>query len=298
MEWKAVKNLLLVLLILLNGVLGFFNYRQYQQNVLTSSQERAIYEVLSQNHIILYTDLLTKFPPMRKVSLKAPNYSRDDIKQQFFAGEETTITVEFDKTIIKSPQKTLTMEGNQGNIVFTEGTRQSQKITLEQAKKEAGLFVDTLKKSNEKFEIGSVREIEDGYEITFFQKYKGLWIFANYYKVTVGQNGISSVKLTYFEVEGFTGEKKDICFSDEALLTFLIEVEKEREQTGIYETITVQKMELGYDFKQMEELTADSVAKLVPCYYIYVLGKEEPYRINAYTNEMIQPAKGQNDGVL
>jgi len=67
MEWKAVKNLLLVLLLMINAVLGFFNYEQYQQNMLSSSQEKAIYEVLSQNRIILYTDLLTKFPPMRKL---------------------------------------------------------------------------------------------------------------------------------------------------------------------------------------------------------------------------------------
>ena len=298
LEWKAVKNLLLVLLILLNAVLGFFNYQQYQQNILTSSQEKAIYEVLSQNHIILYTDLLTKFSPMRKIALRAPSYSRDDIKQQFFAGEDTTVTVEFDKTIIKSQDKILTMQENKGTIVFTNGTRQSKKTTLEEAKKEAVTFVNALQKSTEKFEIGNIRQTEDGYEFIFFQKYKGMWIFSNYYKVHTGQSGISSVELTYFEVEGFTGEKKDICFSDEALLTFLMEIEKEREQTGNYETITVQKMELGYDFQEMEELTADNVAKLVPCYYIYVLGKQQPYRINAYTNEMIKPIKVQNDDVL
>ena len=57
MEWKSVKNLLLVMLLLMNMILGFFNYQQYQENVLTSSQEKAIYQVLSQNRIILYTDI-------------------------------------------------------------------------------------------------------------------------------------------------------------------------------------------------------------------------------------------------
>jgi len=107
----------------------------------------------------------------------------------------------------------------------------------------------------------------------------------------IGENGISHVDLNYFITEGFTGDKKDICFSDEALLTFLREIEKEREETDIYETVTVQKMELGYDFQEMEYLKVDNVAKLVPCYRIYVLGKQKPYIINAYTNEMIREIK-------
>ncbi len=50
-------------------------------------------------------------------------------------------------------------------------------------------------------------------------------------------------------------------------------------------------MELGYDFQEMEYLKVDNVAKLVPCYRIYVLGKQKPYIINAYTNEMIREIK-------
>ena len=292
MEWKTVKNFLLVLLFVMNVVLGYFNYQQYQQNVLTSSQEKAIYEVLSQNRIILYTDLLTKFPPMRKLSLSAPMYSRDDMKQQFFAQEEVTITVEFNKTIITSETKVLTMEGNKGELVFKNGTRESKKTTLNEARKEAREFVEVLEKKNgNHFEVGNVQEIEGGYKVTFFQKYKGTYVFANCFEVYVGEKGISRVKLNYFNTEGFTGDKKDICFSDEALLTFLIEIEKERQETNTYETVTIQKMELGYDFQEMEDLKIENVAKLVPCYRIYVLGKQQPYVINAYTNEMIREIK-------
>ena len=75
------------------------------------------------------------------------------------------------------------------------------------------------------------------------------------------------------------------------MLTFLIEIEKERQETNTYETVTIQKMELGYDFQEMEDLKIENVAKLVPCYRIYVLGKQQPYVINAYTNEMIREIK-------
>ena len=290
MEWKSVKNLLLVMLLLMNMILGFFNYQQYQENVLTSSQEKAIYQVLSQNRIILYTDILTKFPPMRKLSLSAPIYSRDEMKHQFFAQEEASITVEFNKTIITSETKTLTMEGNKGQLSFLNGTRENKKVTLAEARKEAEEFIHSLK-NMENFEVGNVQETRNGYKVTFFQIYKGEYVFANCFEVYVGEKGISHVTLNYYNTEGFTGDKKDICFSDEALLTFLVEIEKEREETGIYETVTIQKMELGYDFQEMEDLKVDNVAKLVPCYRIYVLGKEKPYTINAYTNEIIREAK-------
>lgn len=52
------------------------------------------------------------------------------------------------------------------------------------------------------------------------------------------------------------------------------------------------KMELGYDFQDSEEEIADTMIKLVPCYRIYIMGKEKPYIINAYTNEMV-PTQGE-----
>ena len=65
------------------------------------------------------------------------------MKQQFFAQEEVTITVEFNKTIITGENKILTMEGNKGQLVFINGTRESTKITLDEARKEAKEFLLT-----------------------------------------------------------------------------------------------------------------------------------------------------------
>ena len=108
----------------------------------------------------------------------------------------------------------------------------------------------------------------------------------------VGEKGISRVKLNYFNTEGFTGDKKDICFSDEALLTFLIEIEKERQETNTYETVTIQKMELGYDFQEMEDLKNRKCSK---SWYLVIefmyWENNKPYVINAYTNEMIREIK-------
>ena len=49
----------IILLVLLNLALGVLNFRQRQENTMTAAQERAIFEVLSQNSITLYTELPT-----------------------------------------------------------------------------------------------------------------------------------------------------------------------------------------------------------------------------------------------
>ncbi len=105
---------------------------------------------------------------MKKLSLSAPIYSRDEMKHQFFAQEEASITVEFNKTIITSETKTLTMEGNKGQLSFLNGTRENKKVTLAEARKEAEEFIHSLK-NMENFEVGNVQETRNGYKVTFFK---------------------------------------------------------------------------------------------------------------------------------
>ena len=57
MEWGNAKKFVIILLVILNVALAGLNYRQRQENTMTSAQERAIFEVLSQNGITMYTEL-------------------------------------------------------------------------------------------------------------------------------------------------------------------------------------------------------------------------------------------------
>ena len=59
MEWGNAKKFVIILLVLLNLALGVLNFRQRQENTMTAAQERAIFEVLSQNSITLYKELPT-----------------------------------------------------------------------------------------------------------------------------------------------------------------------------------------------------------------------------------------------
>ena len=281
MEWNKAKYFVILLLILLNGVLAGLNYQKNQENILTSSQEKAIFEVLANNGVSLYTELITKFPPMRKVAMQIPSYSREELKNIYFSGEDTTVSVEFNRIIIKSADKTLTMEGNQGLLEFPEGTSSLPALSLAQAQKLASTFIDKLPIAENPFVIGNTIQTANGYIVEYFEEYKGQTIFASYYRIWITEKGIEKIQFTYFEPDGFTGEKKEICFSDEALLTFLLEIKKMNLQTPV----TITAMELGYDFQDIDIM--ETTDKLVPVYRIYVLGQEKPFVINAYTNEMI-----------
>ena len=46
-------------------------------------------------------------------------------------------------------------------------------------------------------------------------------------------------------------------------------------------------MEIGYDFQSSDDIASGDSLSLVPCYRIYIQGIDEPFTINAYTNELI-----------
>ena len=91
-------------------------------------------------------------------------------------------------------------------------------------------------------------------------------------------------KFIYYPVRGYTGEKQDLSYADEALLAFMREWKKGEHA----EEATIDRMELGY--ARMESNTAaDGVASinLEPCYRIYLMDEEKPYLINAYTCQIL-----------
>ena len=62
----------------------------------------------------------------------------------------------------------------------------------------------------------------------------------------------------------------------------------------------IEEMEIGYDFKDTDEIVDGSKMRLVPCYRIYLLNEDEPFTIYAYTNkakvntDMAQPLQGMS----
>ena len=285
MEWGKAKQFVIVLLVLLNVILAGLNYKQKQENVMTSAQERAIFEVLSRNGITMYTDILTEFAPMSRITGEIPSYSKETMERLFFDSQKTTAIRKGDGMLYRREGASLLLNGTKG--VWEDTGIALGKEGLERSK--ALLTAKEFLEGTEHF-FGTygepvVQETKDGFEIQFYGTYKRDKVFSNTFSVFVTQNGIRKIAFDYCPIKGYQGEKKDICYSDEALLTFMREWRKEKHD---YEA-TIHRIELGYGMTEGGTTTEElRTVELEPFYRIYLMEEEEPYLINAYTCQMIK----------
>ena len=279
MEWGSAKKFVIVLLVIINVVLAGLNYKQRHENIMTSAQERAIFEVLSQNGITLYTDLPTDALSMTRLEMELPEYSKETLERLFFGSEKTTVTVKDDQHIYRNAHASLTLDGAHG--VFKKDTVPDGKrrMTKADAQKEAQKFIDGTERFFGIYDEPVVTEKENGFRVDFFGLHKRENVFANYFSIFVTQGGIKRIEFEYCPVKGHSGEKKELAFADEALLTFM----REWKKNGDAEQATIHHIELGYDKMERSTASIDGAIYLDPCYRIYLMEEEEPYLVNAYT---------------
>ncbi|MGN0136043.1 two-component system regulatory protein YycI [Anaerotignum sp.] len=284
MEWGKAKRFVVILLVLLNIVLAGLNHQQKQENTMTASQERAIFEVLSQNGITMYTDLLTEHAPMSRLKVEIPSYNKETLERLFFGSEKTTVTRKGTQTIYRGQDAVLTLEGAYGHWEKETIAMGKEDLTRGEAQRTAEKFMDGTEHFFGTYGEPMVIEEAEGLRVNFYGMYKRENVFSNYFSLLVTEGGIREITFNYCPVKGYSGEKQDISYSDEALLTFMREWKKKETK----EEATIYRIELGYD--QMENSTAAAgmaAISLEPCYRIYLMDEAEPYIINAYTCQIV-----------
>ena len=284
MEWSNAKKFVIVLLVLLNVLLAGLNYKQNRENTMTATQERSIFEVLSRNGITMYTDLLTEHPPMSRLAVELPSYNKETLERLFFGSARTTVSTKGGETVYQGKQSSLTMSGARG-VWETKAVKSGKgEMTKTEALREAQKFIDNTEHFFGSYGDSIIAEESEGFRVNFFGQYKREKVFANYFSFFVTADGIQKITFNYYPVRGYTGEKQDLSYADEALLAFMREWKKGEHA----EEATIDRMELGY--ARMESNTAaDGVASinLEPCYRIYLMDEEKPYLINAYTCQIL-----------
>lgn len=283
MEWAGAKRFIIVLLLIINIVLAGLNIQQSQSNSMTAAQEKAIFEVLSRNGITMYTDLKIDARPMSRLEAQVPTYSKENLESLFFDGEKTKVSLGT-KTVYKTETKTLTLEGDQGK--FTDSTIEKglQVLSKADAQKMAERKMEQMKPIFGNFDLCYAFEVEDGWRIDFCSVYNDEIIFSNHFSFFVSDRGIYQFDFTYCEITGMSSEKKDICMTDEALLTFM----REWNENKSGEDAAIQKLELGYDLMEQGSAVAGTGLFLEPCYRIYLMEESEPYLVNAYTCQIVK----------
>ncbi|WP_304507098.1 two-component system regulatory protein YycI [Anaerotignum sp.] len=283
MEWAGAKRFVIVLLLILNIILAGLNIQQKRDNTMTSAQEKAIFEVLSQNGITLYTDLNIDTKPMYRLEAKVPSYSKEDLEAAIFDGEKTKVSVGT-KTVYKTENEILTLEGDKGTFVDKTVEKGLINLNKEAAIKLAEHKMQQMEPIFGEYELCYSFKEEDGWRIDFCSIYKDEVVFSNHFSFFVSDQGIYQLDFTYCEITGMTQEKKEICMEDEALMTFMQEWNK-RDSA---EDAAIQKLEIGYDLMEQGQAVMGTGLFLEPCYRIYLMEESEPYLVNAYTCQIVK----------
>lgn len=278
MNWEKIKKIVIWILIGMNVVLFGFNSKKDQKYILSSERERAIYSVLARHNIGMYTQAVSRFDDMRRISVEIPEFSRDELAEDFFPGEESEYIVEDDWMGIAAES---------GEIMFKDeefeyySYAQGQKIpdfSEEGAREAAEGFVKSHGKTFENFQPENVEKVGESYVCTYAGVYKGYRIFCMNLTVSVNEYGVRGAAGSLFSIRGYYGLSSPICAPDEALMTLLHSIETDGQTRFITE------MDLGYDLQESGDVSGN--LKLVPCYYMYLQGESRPIIVDAYTNEI------------
>lgn len=287
MDWEKIKKIFIYILVLVNIGLLTVNYKNTRKYTMTSDEEKAVFKLLSDNNIGVYTNLIKNSPPMRQAAVTVPAFTNEEIRNVFFSSdEEMKITVDFDSVEFKSSEKEVTVSGNSIHFVSQNGTGEINGIGRKKAFDMAEDFIESLDITKGRtIEAETVRSENDGYRVYFSESFGGEKIFCSFVEVYVTEKGVEEADFTFYDTEGYIGEKRQICSSDEALLTVMYEIKSISDlPSGTY----IEKIERGYDFGGENDIADVSVIKLVPCYRVYVSSFNEPFIVNAYTNTIMK----------
>ncbi len=283
MEWTVAKRFVIILLVIINVVLAGLNMKQKQDNSMSSSQEKAIFQVLSQNGITLYTDLNIDIHPMNRLEARVPSYSKEELETVFFDGGKTKVSPGT-KTIYKGESKTLVLSGDRGSFTDQSIKKGVSALGKEDAIKQAERKMEKMKRVFGNYDLSYVSKTEEDWKVEFSSVQDDRSIFSNHFTFFVSDEGIYQVDFTYCEITGTTQEKKDIYMADEALLTFM----REWNKGDAARDAAIQKIELGYDLLEQGEAVSGTGLYLEPCYRIYLMEEREPYLVNAYTCQIVK----------
>ena len=287
MEWASAKKFVIILLLILNICLFGLNYHQKREDAMSASQERAIFEVLSQNGITMYTNLITEYAPMRRLSVTVPSYTKEELENIFFHGEKTTVVPGSKNTVYQLGDTRLILDGQKGSLIFEDTKKENPSaapMTGKDALDLAQAYMNDIQPYFPDFTPSGTTEAENGFYVEFHGNYRKQPVFSNCFRFFVADHAIQSIDFTYCKIGGYTGEKKDIFYSDEALLTFMRELNPKQN----VDEITVHRMELGYDLLEQGEFPENGTFNLVPCYRIYTMEQNTPYIVNAYTCQIVE----------
>lgn len=295
MDWAKAKNIIIVLLVLLNIVLSFFVYIDSRKYVLSNQEEIGIIDILRQNKISIYTEITKNFKPMKKLSVSKYNFDYNFILKIFFKdvssvvrNENEDMKVFSDKTgtltILKEYvyyESTSTAKIIENDSFFSENANKMCKDIIKKLGKDFANFELDTNYSN--LEVGTNLQNTKSMFIYYKEKYANYIINSNYVQFVITEAGIKEVMIANYKPLGFIKQsEREICSPSEALFTFMRHMKSINEDKEIF----INKIDIVYDLEK--DSTEKNSVYAVPYYRFYIKGSEEPILVNAYFNKILE----------
>jgi hypothetical protein len=289
MNWAKVKNILIIIFLILNSILGYMNYqKRVAVYTLTKEQENNIKKLLYDNNIMVYTLLPEKSPPMRKLIL-VPKFIDGDEQTKLFRtifGDTENIAV-----------TTITTDQNEKQTVYSKGkakigfapgyvfyradlsAEKDSVFTKEQSKKLADEFLEKLGYTVSKMQW-QFKEDNSSYIYTYYETYNGDILYNSYADLLITSKGIEKADIYRMKPVKYTDLSRSIYAPDEMLFGFMNQMKKKQ---GFEEILVIQKIDLGYFIESESPWRKEGEG--IP-YYRITLANGRNFYINAYTNQM------------
>lgn len=250
MDWRKAKKIIIIVLIALNAGLFILNRFYNNDYHLQQSEETAVYKLLSQNGIGIYTELIKDYKPMKQLDVTVTSPDLDELKRMFFdEGEAVETEVEFEQAILKSYSSELIAEDSRLSYSCPTGKGELNGVGKDAARKLAEEFMKKLGNSYSDYVLDRITYKNGGYQLEYYEYYKGYKVFCNYCIFFIDESGIKTIESENYDINGFVEDSREICASSEAILTYIHD-SKNRESSGAF----IEDMEIGYALKESEEL--------------------------------------------
>ncbi len=284
MNINKFKNLLIIFLTILNGCLLFLNISEGMKYVLSPKQESAIRNLLAQNNISLPELIVKDFSPKRGISITSIPINHEGVIDIFFSPDENpSKTIEFKETVYSSGSKTLYLADN---YVFFEDLDADRlgylDMSLDEKTKICEEYIRKISSLYKSMDFRLDRKYEDGNEsvIEYRSKLDGHVIYSNFIRFRFSNLGIIQIGFSYSEINGFSGEKKDIYSIDEILLTLMYELK------NIYgdQPVVIENIDIVY--RIIPSVNIGEQQNASPYYRVYIKQQPDPLLIDAYLNRL------------
>jgi|GEM_PF-5243772 len=278
MNLEGSKNIIILMLVIVNLTLGGFSLWNTREYKLSQAQKDTIDSVLSKNNVSLYTDIPLEFKPMRIVKLELLKFSKDEIINMFFDGDTLVeVSSQQETDFYTLGDKKLKFERNENTFYFDAPVEVVNTYAF------CDEFINKMNLNG----IVLLRDnVADGGNIIEYRAvYKNYIIHTDFLSFEFSKNGVLKIRMSLSVPVGFEGDTRNIYSADTTLFKLMFRLKNDSPEDEI---IKIVKMDIVYC---VEEIGEESVQIAAPYYRVYIRNgdkeiQSEPYLVNAYNNNI------------